>query len=239
MKKYVISIFSFLSILLVIYSLSFMDVFKVGSISYDSSSADIPSIRHYGHLASFSNYFSPRFSSLKDNIESLAFVSDVSFERRGFLDFIIHVDYERGLIITDKNDFYFYSSSGIEKIDEKDAFSLFDYYFPLVVTSEMLSYIIDYQVDNKLSSLLTLLMEIQGEKGYNKNLVGRVEYQLSSGSGFGTLSFYGKQKDFILNVSEETDPHFIASCLSTIGASDYSDASVFEIRNDILIRRMD
>ena len=228
MKKYVISIFSFLSILLVIYSLSFMDVFKVGSISYDSSSADIPSIR-----------FSPRFSSLKDNIESLAFVSDVSFKRRGFLDFIIHVDYERGLIITDKNDFYFYSSSGIGKIDERDAFSLFDHYFPLVVTSEMLSYIIDYQVDNKLSSLLTLLMEIQGEKGYNENLVGRVEYQLSSGSGFGTLSFYGKQKDFILNVSEETDPHFIASCLSTIGASDYSDASVFEIRNDILIRRMD
>ena len=66
-----------------------------------------------------------------------------------------------------------------------------------------------------------------------------MEYQLSSGSGFGTLSFYGKQKDFILNVSEETDPHFIASCLSTIGASDYTDASVFEIRNDILIRRMD
>ncbi|HIS14791.1 MAG TPA: hypothetical protein IAA76_09490 [Candidatus Ornithospirochaeta stercorigallinarum] len=239
MRKFVISLsMFFLSALLCIYAFSYMDFFRVRALGTDCFSSTVASIERFVNIADDSNFFSSRFQSLRGNLESLAYVDEVSISSSGFLSFDVSISYEKGLVLSDGRRFYFFSEEGIGEIEYKDVPPLLSRYILFMMTEEMLSYVLSFPESGELDSILALLMDIQGQNGYNENLIGRVGYSLPSGSGFGVLTLYGKEKDFILFITGETDSSFLSSCLEKIDGMDFLDHEVFEIGNDTFFRRL-
>ena len=240
MRKFVISLALFLlSSVLIIYALSNMSVFTLRSLDTDLFSSSIASVNRTLKRRVGENFFSFSRVSLKRDLEALPYVRSALISSSSFMDYDVSLEYEDGLVLSDNERFYFFNGEEIESLDERDVFPLLSRYIHFVMTKEMLSYVLSFPTDGSIFPILGLLMDIQGQNGYNENLIGRVEYSLSSGNGFGEISLYGRTKDFVLFVTDETDSSFLSSSLERIGEMDFLDREVFEIRDDIFFRRMD
>ena len=120
MRKRVISIFA-VSVLLSTMSLPYLSLFEVRSLSLDPFSASVAGIGRATRHAVGSNRFSSRFSSLEDELLSLSYIRNVSLSPNSFMSYDVVLEYSDGLILTDGKSFYFFSSEGIEPLDESDA----------------------------------------------------------------------------------------------------------------------
>lgn len=237
MRKRVISIFA-VSVLLSTMSLPYLSLFEVRSLSLDPFSASVAGIGRATRHAVGSNRFSSRFSSLEDELLSLSYIRNVSLSPNSFMSYDVVLEYSDGMILTDGKSFYFFSSEGIEPLDESDAFPLLKRYIPLFMTEEMLSYVLSYPDEPLFSSLLTLLMDISSQNGYNGNLIGRAEYFLSPARGFGELRLYGMDDSFILIVHDATSSDVILSSLEAIREIEGENPMVFDLEDNILLRRL-
>ncbi len=205
MRKSTLSISLLLIISLSVYSMSYMSTFSVRSIRLDDFSSGVASLERFAKRSMGANYFSRRFQSLRRNIESLGYVESVEITQDAFMQYFVSVSYRKGLILSDKSSFYFYSEKGIDLLDESDIFPLLSLYILLDVSSEVLSNALSLSLSDEFGFLLSLLMDISSQNEYNGLWIKRCEYSDEGGG----LAFYGENGSFILSLEELKDSPFL------------------------------
>ena len=196
---------------LVLLSLSMMGDFEITSSSFDgifrTYRVESAALKAVGR-----GRFNPVLKSIEKEIEALNYISSCKVTQKGQTVFVSGETVEDGIIISDRENYYFYSDN-LSLLDKRDIGVLADNYTLLYVEPSLLEEFLSSLFGTDEKKMLSTLKDLKSQFG----LITKAEYDNNNSSVFsGSLVLTLPSLDSVLVVEDIRDCSRIGEALEII-----------------------